>query len=31
MVPNFPTDGTVVFPLVQYHTMYDGSKLVISN
>ena len=31
MVPNFPTDGTVVFPLVQYHTTYDGSRLVISN
>ncbi len=31
MVPNFPTDGTVVFPLIQYHTFYDGVKLVISN
>ncbi len=31
MVPNFPIDGTTVYPLIQYHTMYDGSKLVISN
>ena len=31
MVPDFPTDGTTVFPLVQYHTLYDGYKLVISN
>lgn len=31
MVPNFPIDGTVVFPLIQYHTFYDGVKLVISN
>ena len=31
MVPNFPTDGTVVYPLIQYHTKYDGSKLTITN
>ena len=31
MVPNFPTDGTVVYPLIQYHTTYDGSKLTITN
>ena len=31
MVPSFPTDGTTVFPLSQYHTAFDGSKLVISN
>lgn len=31
MIPNFPTDGTTIFPLVQYHTMYDGYRLVISN
>ncbi len=31
MVPNFPTDGTVVYPLIQYHTNYDGSKLTITN
>ena len=31
MVPSFPTDGTTVFPLCQYHTAFDGSKLVISN
>ncbi len=31
MIPDFPTDGTPIFPLVQYHTMYDGYRLVISN
>ena len=31
MVPNFPTDGTTIFPLIQYHTTYDGSRLTISN
>ncbi len=31
MVPNFPTDGTVVYPLIQYHTNFDGSKLTITN
>lgn len=31
MIPNFPTDGTVVYPLIQYHTNYDGSKLTITN
>ena len=31
MVPNFPTDGTTVYPLVQYHTTFDGSKLTITN
>ena len=31
MIPNFPTDGTMVYPLIQYHTTFDGSKLVISN
>ena len=31
MIPNFPTDGTMVYPLIQYHTNFDGSKLVISN
>ena len=31
MVPDFPTDGTVVYPLIQYHTNYDGSKLTITN
>lgn len=30
-IPNFPTDGTVVYPLIQYHTSFDGSKLVITN
>lgn len=31
MVPSFPTDGVVVYPLIQYHTNYDGVKLTISN
>ena len=31
MVPSFPTDGTTVYPLIQYHTIYDGSKLTITN
>lgn len=30
-IPNFPTDGTVVYPLIQYHVTFDGSKLVITN
>lgn len=31
MIPDFPTDGTTVFPLIQYHTQFDGSKLTITN
>ena len=31
MIPDFPTDGTLVYPLIQYHTTYDGSTLTISN
>lgn len=31
MIPDFPTDGTVVYPLIQYHTTYDGNKLTITN
>ena len=31
MIPSFPTDGTVVYPLIQYHTTFDGSKLTIYN
>ncbi|MBR3426790.1 MAG: hypothetical protein IKG95_02485 [Bacteroidales bacterium] len=31
MIPSFPTDGVVVYPLVQYHTMFDGTKLTIYN
>lgn len=31
MVPDFPTDGTTIFPLIQYHTQFDGVKLTISN
>lgn len=30
-IPNFPIDGTTVYPLIQYHTAFDGNKLVISN
>lgn len=31
MIPNFPTDGMTIYPLIQYHTTFDGTKLVISN
>ena len=31
MVPSFPTDGAAVYPLIQYHTNYDGSRLTITN
>jgi len=31
MVPNFPTEGTMVYSLIQYHTTYDGGKLTITN
>lgn len=31
MVPDFPTDGTAVYPLIQYHTTFDGSRLTITN
>lgn len=31
MIPNFPTDGVPVYPLIQYHTTFDGNKLVIYN
>ena len=32
-IPNFPTDGTPIYPLIQYHTNFDYSsnKLVITN
>lgn len=30
-IPNFPTTGVAVYPLIQYHTSYDGSKLTITN
>lgn len=30
-IPSFPTDGTTIYPLVQYHTLYDGNRLTISN
>ena len=31
MVPVFPTDSTTVFPLIQYHTQFDGTRLTITN
>ena len=31
IIPNFPTDDVPVYPLIQYHTQFDGNKLVISN
>ena len=30
-IPSFPTDGTTIYPLVQYQTLYDGNRLTISN
>ena len=31
MIPNFLTDGVAVYPLIQYHTTFDGNQLVIYN
>lgn len=31
MIPSFPIDGTTIFPLIQYHTTYDGNKLTVYN
>jgi len=31
MVPSFPTDGTPVYNLIQYHTSFDGTRLTITN
>lgn len=31
MIPNFPTDSGPVYPLIQYHTQYDGQKLTVYN
>lgn len=31
MIPNFPTTGVTIYPLIQYHTTYDGNKLTVSN
>lgn len=31
MVPDFPTENTAVYPLIQYHTSYNGSQLHIYN
>ena len=30
-IPSFPTDGTEIYPLIQYHTTFDGSTLTITN
>ena len=30
-IPSFPVEGEVIYPLIQYHTLFDGSKLTISN
>lgn len=30
-IPNFPTTGAMVYPLIQYRTTFDGNRLVISN
>ena len=30
-IPNFPTDGTTIYPLIQYRTTFDGNVLTISN
>ncbi len=30
-IPNFPTDGTTIYPLIQYRTVYNGHELIISN
>ena len=29
-IPSFPTDGTTIYPLIQYHTNYDGNNLTIT-
>ena len=31
MIPVFPTDEGTIYPLIQYHTQYDGQKLTIYN
>ena len=31
MIPNFPTEGVTIFPLIQYNTTYDGYKLTVYN
>ena len=31
MIPIFPTDEGTIYPLIQYHTQYDGQKLTIYN
>ncbi len=31
MMPKFSLDSATIFPLIQYHTTFDGNKLVISN
>lgn len=31
MIPDFPTTGVAIYPLIQYHTTYDGNKLTVYN
>ena len=31
MVPIFPLDEGPIYPLIQYHTLYDGNKLTVYN
>lgn len=31
MMPSFPLDSVTIFPLIQYSTSFDGSRLVIGN
>lgn len=31
MTPAFPTDNVPVYPLIQYHTVFDGTELRIYN
>jgi len=31
MIPNFPTTGVTIYPLIQYHTQFDGNKLTVYN
>ena len=31
MIPDFPTDGVTIYPLIQYRTMYDGTMLTVTN
>lgn len=31
MIPNFPTTGVTIYPLIQYNTQFDGNKLTVYN